>query len=59
MELADKPRPYFMTNPEWYYHDDEEYIYKLTEKAPPEAIKSYEETYAYRLKRTNEPPEIV
>ncbi len=38
-------RPYFMTNEEWYYHDPEEWCYKLTDKAPPEAVKSYEEFY--------------
>ena len=27
-------RPFFMSNPEWYYFDEEEFKYKLTEKAP-------------------------
>ena len=42
-----KEMPYFMKNKEWYYRDpnDGEYGYKLTDKAPPEAIKSYEEFY--------------
>ena len=35
--------PYYMTNEEWYYFDEKESRYKLTDKAPPEAIKSYEE----------------
>ena len=34
-----------MQNPEWYYHDDKEGIYKLTDKAPKEARKSYKEFY--------------
>ena len=37
--------PYFMTNDEWYYHDDKEWRYKLTDKAPQEAIDSYNEFY--------------
>ena len=37
--------PYFMTNEKWYYYDEEEYRWKLTEKAPPEAVKSYKEFY--------------
>ena len=39
-------RPYFMTNPEWYYHDKKEWKYKLTDKAPKEAVESYKEFYA-------------
>ncbi len=38
--------PYFMKNEEWYYHDEVEWCYKLTNKAPEEAIKSYEEFYS-------------
>ena len=38
-------KPYFMTNSEWYYHDKKEWKYKLTDKAPSEAVKSYEEFY--------------
>ena len=37
--------PYFMTNEEWYYHDDKENKYYLTDKAPKEAIESYNEFY--------------
>ena len=36
--------PYFMQNPDWYYHDDKEGIYKLTDKAqrkPGRAIKNF------------------
>ena len=39
-------RPYFMTDPEWYYFDEEEFRYKLTDKAPEKAIRSYGEFYA-------------
>lgn len=39
-------KPYFMENEEWYYFDPVEFIYKLTEKATPEAIKSYKEYYS-------------
>ena len=47
--------PYFMTNPDWYispYEDegelnitDEEKRYQLTDKAPQEAIDSYNAYY--------------
>lgn len=37
--------PYFFTNKEWYYYDEEEEIYKLTDKAPKEAVESYKEFY--------------
>lgn len=40
-----KTRPYFLTNEEWYYFDEKEYKYKLTDKATPEAIESYNEYY--------------
>ena len=38
-------RPYFMNNPEWYYWDEKEWKYKLTDKAPKEAIDSYNDFY--------------
>lgn len=40
-------KPYFMKNKDWYYFDnkDPERGIKLTDKAPPEAVKSYEEFY--------------
>lgn len=38
-------RPYFMTNDEWFYFDSDEWLYKLTDKAPKEAIESYKEFY--------------
>jgi hypothetical protein len=37
--------PYFLSDKEWYYYDEEELCYKLTDKATKEAIKSYEEFY--------------
>lgn len=40
-----KKQPYFMKNPEWYYHDEEEWKYKLTDKAPKEAVESYNQFY--------------
>ena len=39
-------RPFFMTNPTWYYFDEEEFCYKLTDKAPEKAIQSYNEFYS-------------
>lgn len=38
-------KPYFMKNKEWYYFDEKDFIYKLTNKAPKEAIESYKEFY--------------
>lgn len=43
MTMIDKP--YFMENPLWYYHDNDEMIYKLTNDAPQDAIDSYNEFY--------------
>ena len=38
-------KPYFLKDPSWYYFDEDEVKYKLTDKAPEEARKSYEEFY--------------
>lgn len=38
-------KPYFMTNIEWYYFDELEVCYKLTDKAPIEAINNYKSFY--------------
>lgn len=38
-------QPYFMENKEWYYFDEDEFKYKLTEKAPKKARESYKEYY--------------
>ena len=35
--------PYFMSNEEWYYYDEKAGMCCLTDKAPPEAVMSYEE----------------
>lgn len=35
-----KKSTFFMSNPEWVWYDEEE-IPHLTDKAPPEAIESY------------------
>lgn len=37
--------PYFMQNKEWYYFDEDEFCYKLTDKAPEKAKESYKEYY--------------
>lgn len=37
--------PYFFTNKKWYYYDEKDEIYKLTDKAPQKAIQSYREFY--------------
>ena len=38
--------PYFLSNKEWFYYDEEEFCYKLTKESTTEAIKSYEEFYS-------------
>ena len=37
--------PYFLSNKDWFYYDEEEFCYKLTDKVTKEAVKSYEEFY--------------
>lgn len=37
--------PYFLTNTDWYYFDEDEFRYVLTEKATDNARKSYDEFY--------------
>ena len=44
--MIDTGVPYFMTNESWYYYDNKEGIYKLTDLAPTEAIQSYKEFYS-------------
>ena len=39
-------KPYFMTNSDWYYFDEDQFKYVLTDKAPEKAKKSYKEFYA-------------
>lgn len=38
-------KPYFMENDEWYFWDEIEFEYKLTDKAPKEAVDSYKKFY--------------
>lgn len=38
-------KPFFMTNKEWFYFDEDKMQYFLTEKATEKAKKSYEEFY--------------
>lgn len=38
-------QPYFMNNKEWYYFDELNMMYKLTDIAPQKAIDSYKEYY--------------
>ena len=51
-ETIDKST-YFMSNPEWYYYenDDMENFPLLTDKAPPEAVESYNFAKAYYEKQ--------
>jgi hypothetical protein len=42
--IIDK-EPYFLSDKEWYYYDEEEFCYKLTNKATKEAVESYKEFY--------------
>ena len=35
-------KPYFMSNKDWYYFDETECTYKLTEQAPKKAQESYD-----------------
>ena len=46
--------PYFLTDPDWFEFDEENCAYVLTNKATPEARKSYEEYYKF----FDEAPEI-
>lgn len=45
--------PFFLTNPEWYTIGENGIGYKLTDKAPIEAQKSYEEFYKEVNKNRN------
>ena len=45
-------KPYFMTNKDWYYFDEKEFKYKLTDKATQEAKTSYDEFYKGLGERT-------
>lgn len=39
-------QPYFLTNEDWYYFDEDEFRYKLTDKAPEKAVESYKQFYS-------------
>ena len=39
-------KPFFMSNDEWFYFDEDKMQYFLTEKATQTAKKGYEEFYA-------------
>ena len=43
--------PFFMTNKEWFTQDSETGALKLTDKVPPEAVKSFKK-YQAHLKRS-------
>ena len=43
--------PYFMKNKDWYYFDEEEFKYKLTDLATDKAKQSYKEFYETLEKR--------
>lgn len=45
--------PYFLKNAEWYYFDEMECKYKLTEKATEEAKESYNEFYKKLARKEN------
>ena len=40
MYINKRDLPYFMNNKDWYYFDEEENLYKPTNKAPQKAITS-------------------
>lgn len=37
--------PYFLKNEEWYYFDERNFCYKLTDKATEKAKQSYKDFY--------------
>lgn len=47
--MEDEIMPYFMENEEWYYYDEKEEIFKLTDKAPEKAKESYRQFYEDEL----------
>lgn len=46
-----KTEPYFMKNKEWYYFDENDFLYKLTKNAPPEAVQSYDDFYKEKIEK--------
>lgn len=47
-----KEEPYFLSNKEWFYFDEQAFCYKLTDKAPKEAVKSYKGFYKGDLRES-------
>lgn len=43
--MLSNEQPYFFKNEEWFYYDGKTNKFYLTDKAPEEARKSYEEFY--------------
>ena len=48
-----------MSNEEWYRYDLEKLKYVLTEKAPPEAVKSYQKFYRLLESSVRQEPKTV
>ena len=48
--MSVQEKPYFLENEEWYTYNIEEGKYELTDKAPQEAVESYNEFYADSVK---------
>lgn len=47
--MSDKNKPYFLENDSWFYFDEEDWCFKLTDKAPKEAIESYIDFYSEEI----------
>ena len=47
--MGDKNKPYFLENDNWFYFDEEDWCFKLTDKAPKEAVESYIEFYSEEI----------
>lgn len=51
--IMTQERPYFLNNKDWFYFDEKEWKYKLTDKATNEAKESYKRFYD-EFKKENE-----
>lgn len=47
---------FYQSNPDWVWYDEDE-VPHLTEKAPPEAVESYE--YAMEIMRKSEDTGVI
>ena len=47
--MGNKNKPYFLENDNWFYFDEEDWCFKLTDKAPKEAIESYIDFYSEEI----------